>query len=522
MKAHQLKNAILQLAVQGKLVPQNPNDEPASKLLERIAAEKRRRIKAGEIKKDKRDSTIVRRGASFYEIANGAERCIDDELPFDLPKGWEWCRLHSLLFQASTGPFGSMLHKEDYTPSGVPLVNPANITNGCIISTKLKYVSPMTAQRLESYRLHPSDVIIGRRGEMGRSAVVQSSQGEWLCGTGCFFVTPCSALAPEYLVFLLGSPYVKSVLMAASVGTTMNNLNHSILGDILIPLPPIAEQRRIVDRIESLLPLVEAYGKAEAELSQLDARFPDMLKKSILQEAVQGKLVPQNPNDEPASVLLERIRAEKQRLIKEGKIKKDKHESVIFRRDNSHYEKLDGVERCIDGEIPFEIPENWGWVRFGNISSYAETKQKVNAANADPAIWGLDLEDIEKGGKLIVRKTVGERKAIGDKTVFAKGDILYSKLRPYLLKILIAHDDGICTPEIVPFRVYGGINPNYIVNYLKSPCVDNLINSITYGVKMPRVGTETMTSLLVPIPPLNEQHRIVQRIEAVLPLVVQI
>ena len=193
-----------------------------------------------------------------------------------------------------------------------------------------------------------------------------------------------------------------------------------------------------------------------------------------------------------------------------------------FRRDNSHYEKLDGVERCIDGEIPFEIPENWGWVRFGNISSYAETKQKVNAANADPAIWGLDLEDIEKGGKLIVRKTVGERKAIGDKTVFAKGDILYSKLRPYLLKILIAHDDGICTPEIVPFRVYGGINPNYIVNYLKSPCVDNLINSITYGVKMPRVGTETMTSLLVPIPPLNEQHRIVQRIEAVLPLVVQV
>ena len=190
-----------------------------------------------------------------------------------------------------------------------------------------------------------------------------------------------------------------------------------------------------------------------------------------------------------------------------------------FRRDNSHYEKLDGVERCIDGEIPFEIPENWGWVRFGNISSYAETKQKVNAANADPAIWGLDLEDIEKGGKLIVRKTVGERKAIGDKTVFAKGDILYSKLRPYLLKILIAHDDGICTPEIVPFRVYGGINPNYIVNYLKSPCVDNLINSITYGVKMPRVGTETMTSLLVPIPPLNEQHRIVQRIEELLPLI---
>ena len=154
-------------------------------------------------------------------------------------------------------------------------------------------------------------------------------------------------------------------------------------------------------------------------------------------------------------------------------------------------------------------------MRLGNISSYAETKQKVNATSADPSIWGLDLEDIEKGGRLLEHKTVGERRAVGDKTVFAKGDILYSKLRPYLLKILVAPDDGICTPEIVPFRVYGGIDPNYIVNYLKSPYVDNLINSITYGVKMPRVGTETMTSLLVPIPPLEEQRRIVEKIDGV-------
>ena len=166
-------------------------------------------------------------------------------------------------------------------------------------------------------------------------------------------------------------------------------------------------------------------------------------------------------------------------------------------------------------EVPFDIPDSWEWVRLGNISSYAETKQKVNATSADPSIWGLDLEDIEKGGRLLEHKTVGERRAVGDKTVFAKGDILYSKLRPYLLKILVAPDDGICTPEIVPFRVYGGIDPNYIVNYLKSPYVDNLINSITYGVKMPRVGTETMTSLLVPMPPLEEQRRIVEKIDGV-------
>ena len=171
--------------------------------------------------------------------------------------------------------------------------------------------------------------------------------------------------------------------------------------------------------------------------------------------------------------------------------------------------------RSLADEVPFDIPDSWEWVRLGNISSYAETKQKVNATSADPSIWGLDLEDIEKGGRLLEHKTVGERKAVGDKTVFTKGDILYSKLRPYLLKILVAPDDGICTPEIVPFRVYGGIDPNYIVNYLKSPYVDNLINSITYGVKMPRVGTETMTSLLVPVPPLEEQRRIVEKIDEV-------
>ena len=241
------------------------------------------------------------------------------------------------------------------------------------------------------------------------------------------------------------------------------------------------------------------------------------LKNSILQMAVQGKLVPQDPNDEPASVLLERIRAEKERLIKEKKIKREKNPSVIFKgADNLPYEKIgDNEPVSIADEIPFDIPDSWEWVRLGSISTYAETKQKVNATSADPSIWGLDLEDIEKGGRLLEHKTVGERKAVGDKTVFSMGDILYSKLRPYLLKILVAPDDGICTPEIVPFRVYGGIDPHYIVNYLKSPFVDNLINSITYGVKMPRVGTETMTSLLVPIPPLEEQRRIVEKIDMV-------
>lgn len=184
------------------------------------------------------------------------------------------------------------------------------------------------------------------------------------------------------------------------------------------------------------------------------------------------------------------------------------------------YEKIGKNEPvCIADEVPFEIPESWEWVRLGTISTYAETKKKVNAQNVAPDLWELDLEDIEKGGRIISKKTVGERKAVGDKTVFNRNDILYSKLRPYLLKILVAPDDGICTSEIVPFSLYGTINTYYIVAFLKSPYVDQVINSVTYGVKMPRVGTETMTSLLVPLPPISEQARIVAKLKCVSPKV---
>ena len=246
------------------------------------------------------------------------------------------------------------------------------------------------------------------------------------------------------------------------------------------------------------------------------------LKNSILQWAIQGKLVPQDPNDEPASVLLEKIRQEKERLIKEKKIKRDKNASIIYRgEDNSYYEKMlaTGEVKCIDEEVPFEIPQGWEWCRLGEISTYAQTKRKINASNADTQLWGLDLEDIEKGGRLLNIKTVGERKAIGDKTIFNRGDILYSKLRPYLLKILVAPEGGICTPEIIPFTCYGNICKDYIVSFLKSPYVDDYINSATFGVKMPRVSTETMTSLLVPLPPLSEQFRIDTKAKELMPYI---
>ena len=241
------------------------------------------------------------------------------------------------------------------------------------------------------------------------------------------------------------------------------------------------------------------------------------LKNSILQLAIQGKLVKQDPNDEPASVLLEKIKEERKKLIKEQKIKKEKYSEIDKDpADNHYYEKFDdGTINNITEEIPFDIPDSWCWTRLGIISTYALTKAKINVTKANPKTWLLDMEDIEKGGRIIKIKNVSETNALGNKTIFKKGDILYSKLRPYLKKILLAPNDGICTSELVPFTLYGTINSTYIINYLKSPYVDNKINQLTYGVKMPRVGTETMIKFLVPIPPLKEQTKITNKMNLI-------
>lgn len=220
------------------------------------------------------------------------------------------------------------------------------------------------------------------------------------------------------------------------------------------------------------------------------------LRDAVLQTAIQGRLTERLSTDGNARDLLKQIKTEKDKLIADKKIKKEKALAPIS-----------------DDEKPFEIPDNWEWCRFGYISTYAETKTKINAQSANKDDWMLDLEDIEKGGKLLKKTKVSDKKATGDKTVFKKGNILYSKLRPYLLKVLIADEDGICTPELIPFDMYGKINTEYVVYFLKSPYVDSEINRVTYGVKMPRVGTDTMTSFAFPLPPLPEQERIVAKVD---------
>lgn len=229
---------------------------------------------------------------------------------------------------------------------------------------------------------------------------------------------------------------------------------------------------------------------------------PEQLKASILQYAIQGKLVKQRAEEGTGEELYQQIQAEKQRLIAEKKIKKEKPLAEIT-----------------EDEIPFDIPESWKWVRLGDCTGYSQTKPKISPKDITDDMWSLDLEDIQKeSGAILTRTTASERKITGDKVLFYKGQVLYSKLRPYLKKILIAPNNGICTPELVPFNTYL-VYANYIVYVLRSPHIDYVVNSVTYGVKMPRVGTETMVNLLIPLPPLSEQKRIVAKIEELLPLV---
>ena len=229
---------------------------------------------------------------------------------------------------------------------------------------------------------------------------------------------------------------------------------------------------------------------------------PEQLKASILQYAIQGKLVEQRPEEGTGEELYQQIQAEKRRLIQEKKIKKEKPLAEIT-----------------EEKIPFDIPESWKWVRLGDCTGYSQTKPKISPKDITDDMWSLDLEDIQKeSGAILTRTTASERKITGDKVLFYKGQVLYSKLRPYLKKILVAPDNGICTPELVPFNTYL-VYANYIVYVLRSPHIDYVVNSVTYGVKMPRVGTETMVNLLIPLPPLAEQKRIVTKIEELLPLV---
>ncbi len=515
MTAQQLKNSILQMAVQGKLVPQDPGDEPASVLLRRIKAEKQELIKAGKIKKDKKSSEIFR-GAThnlpyaYCEQIGKEIRDISDEIPFEIPESWEWVRLSSICTKLVDGDHNPP--KGEKSTTQYYMLSSTNINHNTLVElNKVRYLNKEIFEKENSRtKVSVGDVFFTSVGSLGRSCVFQG--GHNICFQRS--VTVISTLIYNYyLKYFFDNPFFQDKIVREATGTAQKGFYLNQLSECIIPLPPLSEQHRIVAKIEELLPYIERYGKAEEHITALNTTFPEALKKSILQEAVQGKLVPQDPDDEPASVLLERIRVEKQKLIKAGKIKKSKHESVIVTRDKIPYEIIDGKERCIADEVPFEIPEGWEWCRLGFIGEWGSgaTPSRTNKEYYQGNIPWLKTGDLndgiitnipEKITELALKKTSVRLNPVGSVLIAMYGATI-GKLGILAIPATTNQACCACKPII--------INNKYLFYFLMSH--KETFTKKAEGGAQPNISKEKIVSTLFPLPPLAEQKRIVEKIE---------
>jgi type I restriction enzyme S subunit len=449
------------------------------------------------------------------------------DTPFDIPESWEWVRLIDVCeyIQRGKSPKYSPIKK-------YPVVaQKCNQWSGFSIE-KAQFIEPDSLSSYGPERLLQDNDLMWNStglGTLGRMAIYKTAANPYELAVADSHVTVIRSLKqfvlPEYLYYYFANPSVQSVIEDQADGTTkQKELATATIKAYLTPIPPLDEQRRILTKLSEVLPVVKSYGAVYGETVAMQEAFPEALKKSILQEAVQGKLVPQDPSDEPAEALLERIRVEKQRLIKEGKIKKDKHESVIFRRDNSHYEKLDGVERCIDDELPFEIPESWEWVRLGAVLEIARGGsprpiQQYLTTEPDGINW-IKIGDTDKGGKYIYKTKEKIRpEGITKSRMVHSGDFLLTNSmsfgRPYILKTDGCIHDG----WLVLSNRFDCYSVDFLYYILSSPFAYYQFCDSVSGAVVKNLNSDKVANALFPLPPLSEQVHIVQRIEELLPLV---
>ena len=510
MDTKALRQKILDLAIRGKLVPQNPNDEPASVLLERIRAEKQQMVKDGKLKaKEIKNDTVIFLGDDnlhYEKFPDGTVKCIEDEIPFELPEGWEWTRL-----QAICEPITDGTHKTPtYSDEGFIFLSSKNVTSGHIDWDNIMYIPESLHNELYA-RLAPqkNDILLAKNGTTGVAAIVDRD---------CIFDIYVSLallriigyiISPEYLLSTIASSTIQNYFNSSLKGIGVPNLHLEHIRTTLIPVAPINEQYRIATKLEQLLSFAD---NIESDKTDLQTTM-QLTKSKILDLAIRGKLVKQNPDDEPASVLLDRIRAEKEELIKQGKIKRDKKESVIFRgEDNSYYLRMGNLIETLDDWRINDIPYSWGICCLGEVCDYGNCTN-VDTKDIPKTAWILDLEDIEKDtGKVSQKLTLKERNSASTKHSFHKGQVLYSKLRPYLNKVVLVDDDGYCTSEILPLDFNKYILPEYAKYYLMSPTFLRYANHCSYGVKMPRLGTLDGRKAVLIVPPVNEQKRIADKV----------
>ena len=518
MTAQQLKNSILQMAVQGKLVPQDPNDEPASVLLERIRAEKERLIKEKKIKREKNPSVIFK-GADNTPYEKIGDEVYPVDTPFDIPDSWEWVRFKDLV-DYSMGKTPPRKETEYWSNGTLPWVSIADlVADGTVTATK-ECVNSFAAENTFKGKISKAGTLLmSFKLTVGKVSIL---------GIDAFHNEAIISIYPFVDPDKITTMFLFATLpLLSQSGDTKsaikgNTLNSDSLDALLIPLPPIMEQKRIFDKLHELTTPLLDYGAAEQKVTELNVNFPERLKKSILQEAVQGKLVSQDPSDEPAEALLERIRAEKQRLIKEGKIKKDKHESIIFRRDNSHYEKRGSEEVCIDDEIPFEIPENWTWARLSSFGVFSSGK---TPSMSNPQFWNgyvpwVTSKDMKRPVITDSEMHISEL-AAATMQLYPAGTLLLvarSGILKRLLPLCKLGIDSTINQDIKAFSLYDIELSEWLFYGIKAfePFIlKELVKSVT---TVESLKFDEFAAMLIPVPPLSEQRRIIAAIKTAMNL----
>ena len=523
MNGKQLKNSILQWAIQGKLVPQDPNDEPASVLLDKIRAEKARLIKEGKIKKDKKESIIYRgEDNSYYEkFADGKVVCIDDEIPYKLPFGWTWCRLNELGIYRK-GPFGSSLTKSMFVPKSKHSIKVYEQKNAIQKDYRLGeyYISKDKFSEMQSFVTHPSDIIVSCAGTIGETYFLPQDAPIGIINQALMRVRLYNLDIVDYWQLFFAYILLIEKDMKGAGSAIKNIPSFEYLKGILVPLPPLQEQKRIIEKYNEVAKFICYYTQQKEKLDLLNDSLYSNIQKSILQEAIQGKLIPQDPNDEPASVLLQRLKEEKQRLVKERKLKKkDIIDSIIYKGDdNKYYEQIGNNITCIEEEIPFKIPKEWCWVRLSDIVL-------INPRNHVPdntMAAFIPMERIDAtflSSYSYVERKWGEIKQ--GFTHFSDGDVAFAKITPCFQnrKSMILNNlpngIGAGTTELKVLRPYRNtLSVEYLLFFLESPYfVEEAIFKGTANQQ--RIMSGYMESKLFPLPPLEEQKRMSKKIREV-------
>ena len=513
MNGKQLKNSILQWAIQGKLVPQDPNDEPASVLLDKIRKEKERLIKEKKIKRDK-NASIIYRGEdnSYYEkiLATGEVKCIDEEVPFEIPQGWEWTRIGNI-FNHTSGKQQSSSNKGGGTPQ--KFITTSNLYWGHFILDNVKVMN-FTDEEIKTCSATKGDLLVCEGGAgYGRSAIWNEDYDICL-QNHVHRLRPCVSGICEYVyhfIYLL-----KESNNLVSVGTAMPGLSANRLKGLLLPFPPLSEQRRIVAKLAELLPQIEKYNDVQNKLNELNTTIKDSLKKSILQEAIQGKLVPQIAEEGTAQELLEQIKTEKQKLVKEGKLKKSAlNDSVIFRGDdNKYWENIGKSVACIDDDIPFEIPPTWIWCRLGDcvkiIGGHAFKSYELKSPVGYRVIR---ISDISENG--LVNNNIVKYNGNEDlgQYLIKENDILIAMTGGTVGKSLLLNN-ALSEPFLLNQRVAiirnFWINVEYLNAFLHSPYIKQIIDKKKNSTN-DNISMADLNGFLLPLPPLKEQQRIVER-----------